>query len=873
MQSIQSAHGNAETGLLTLLQALFKSADLISWRYDTQLAQVIFSDATDDPQCEVPQIQADFGDFLQALDLPSREAFCRSVAEHHPDSEGYFRVEVGFHALPRVRIKISGAAQLDDGGSTAYTGMLKVDAEPFTKDAAHPLEQLADVLLDSPIASILTDRNGRAVSFNLAARTLFHLHSHTVRSAIMAAFNFCEEIRAGEIERSVKAIELAYSAGKSVKFEWPFALSRFHAHPDFKGMNLTLAASLLPIKDKAGKVTHVLIQLQDLSREMLARRALFHREMGYKAYISASPDAVWCFSINPPLNCDLDVTEQHSLIAKRAQLVEANNVMLRHLGASRCDDLASIVIADRVNRTFFSDIKAFVNNGYRLVDHEICYQNSGSGREHFFQTSCTGTLEDGKLVNIWGTTRDVTVKKRYEEKLKYQSLHDSLTGLPNRDNLYQQMDASLKNARGRMAALLLIDLDHFKDINDTLGHDVGDSLLQMIGPRLQSELQQDTHMLARLGGDEFAVFLPAIKNVAQAQDYARRLMNALSIEFDLDVFSTQISASIGIALVPEHGEDARSLLRYAEVAMYHAKQKVIGVSVYSPENDPHSQERLAIVSELGRAIRENQLNLFFQPKIDLATNRCYGFEALIRWDHPSLGFISPDRFIPLAELTSFIHPLTYWVLDRSLQQCRKWQDHGLNMAVSVNLSVRNLMDDRLPKTIERLLKQYDLPADLLHIEITESMMMSDPQRAQRILQQLSDLGLHLAIDDFGTGYSSLAYLKRLPVKTLKIDRSFVMNMLDDKQNEVIVNSTVNLAHNLGLRVVAEGVETNEIMTSLNAIGCDAVQGYFIARPMPAAATLPWLAQCPWIEQTSFESTAFASVSDTPTSANSIIEPS
>jgi len=325
-------------------------------------------------------------------------------------------------------------------------------------------------------------------------------------------------------------------------------------------------------------------------------------------------------------------------------------------------------------------------------------------------------------------------------------------------------------------------------------------------------------------------------------------LDALAQEFDLDGFFTQISASIGIALTPQQAQDFHGLMRYADIAMYHAKKEMIGISIYNPEYDPHSPKRLSMIGELGRAIREDQLCMYYQPKVILGEKRCYGFEALIRWIHPELGFVPPNEFIPIAELTSLIHPLTAWVLEKSIEQCKRWQDQGFCVSVAVNLSARNLMDEKIPSLVERLLKKYQLSPASLELEITESSIMTDPNRALRILDSLHALGVNLSIDDFGTGYSSLAYLKRLPVQTLKIDNSFVRNMLEDKQDELIVNSTINLAHNLGLTVVAEGVETEELLQHLGDMGCDEAQGYFIARPMAVAAADEWLTQSNWMKK-------------------------
>jgi diguanylate cyclase (GGDEF)-like protein len=486
-----------------------------------------------------------------------------------------------------------------------------------------------------------------------------------------------------------------------------------------------------------------------------------------------------------------------------------------------------------------------VEQNYRLVDHEILREDN-KGRTLCFQISCMGVVEDGYLRRVWGTTKDVTARKRYQERLEYQSTHDALTRLPNRVRLYREMEHWLRHRDSdHLSALLLIDLDRFKEINDTLGHQVGDHLLQLIGPRLETEMAEMPGTIARLGGDEFAIFLPRIRSPRQAIVFGHRVLDALRQEFDVDGFFTEISASIGISIAPTQAQDVSTMMRYADVAMYRAKTEMSGLSLYNAEYDPHSPKRLAMMGELGRAIREDQLCLNYQPKVCLETGKFYGFEALLRWNHPELGFVPPGEFIPIVEMTSLIHPMTSWVLEKSIEQCRAWHDRGLVISVAVNLSARNLLDDNIPKQVLRLLQEYQLPPSALELEITESSIMTDPARALRVLEHLHELGVQLSIDDFGTGYSSLAYLKRLPVKTLKIDNSFVRNMLEDKQDELIVNSTIHLAHNMGLTVVAEGVENEELLQKLKALGCDEAQGYYIGRPMSVEKAEDWMATSAW----------------------------
>lgn len=394
-------------------------------------------------------------------------------------------------------------------------------------------------------------------------------------------------------------------------------------------------------------------------------------------------------------------------------------------------------------------------------------------------------------------------------------------------------------------ALMLLDLDRFKEINDTLGHQAGDKLLKQIGPRLEMELAEFPSLIARLGGDEFAILLSRIRNNQQAVVIGHRVLDAIRHPFEVEGLHTEISVSVGITICPDQADDVSTLMRYADVAMYNAKSERKGVSVYQTDYDPHTPKRLALMSDLGRAIREDQLELFFQPKIHINSREIYGFEALLRWNHPEMGFIPPNEFIPLVEMTELIHPMTLWVLENSIAQAKRWKDQGFQFSIAANLSAQNLLGDFLVERIENLLRKYELPAHMLELEITESTIMVDPERALKVLKNIDALGVTLAIDDFGTGYSSLAYLKQLPVETLKIDGSFVTSMLGDEQDEIIVHSTINLAHNLGLKVVAEGVEDEALLERLQGLGCDQAQGYYIARPQPAADVEEWLVEAEW----------------------------
>jgi diguanylate cyclase (GGDEF)-like protein len=422
-------------------------------------------------------------------------------------------------------------------------------------------------------------------------------------------------------------------------------------------------------------------------------------------------------------------------------------------------------------------------------------------------------------------------------RLRHQALHDALTGLPNRTLLHRRAARDLRG--DDPAAMLLIDLDRFKEVNDTLGHDYGDALLVDVAERLGAALRRgDT--LARLGGDEFAVLVAGAPDRGVVIELAGRLQEALRRPFALRGVAVELEASIGVALYPEHGDTIGRLLQRADVAMYDAKRHRRGVATYSADRDPYSADRLGLLAELRSAIERDELVLHYQPKICLATGELRGVEALVRWQHPTRGLLGPDAFVPLAERTGAVADLTRWVVGHALAQNRAWRERGIDLPVAVNLAAANIVDVTLPGAIGALLGRYEVPADRLVCEISEHTVMADPVRASAVLDGLRELGVGLSLDDFGTGHSSLSYLKRLPLDEVKIDRSFVAGMADDENDAVIVRSTIDLARNLGLRVVAEGVETAEIIDALSELRCDIAQGDHISRPLPADALDGWL---------------------------------
>jgi diguanylate cyclase (GGDEF)-like protein len=415
---------------------------------------------------------------------------------------------------------------------------------------------------------------------------------------------------------------------------------------------------------------------------------------------------------------------------------------------------------------------------------------------------------------------------------------DELTGLLNRRGIYDQVDRALHAARrdARPLGLILLDLDRFKEINDTFGHHVGDEVLRGIGARLRLVLPEAT--LARLSGDEFVAMLHA--DCDATLDAARRVLDALEQPLAVEEMVGQIGGSIGVASFPEQADTRVELLRYADRAMYRAKRRGSGAEVYVAEDDESSRERLTLAGELRGAIADDQLVLHYQPKADLATATVRGVEALVRWEHPQRGLLYPAAFIDLAEQHGLMRRLTLHVLELAMYQQREWRHAGINLPVAVNLSPANLLDMRFPADVAALLSAWQVPPGALQLEVTENTVMLDPPRALDTIARLSELGITFALDDFGTGYSSLAQLKRLPVTELKIDRSFVLEMTTNGEDAAIVRSTVDLARNLGLEVVAEGVETQAHWEQLAAFGCHTAQGYHLSRPLPADELTDWV---------------------------------
>jgi diguanylate cyclase (GGDEF)-like protein len=455
---------------------------------------------------------------------------------------------------------------------------------------------------------------------------------------------------------------------------------------------------------------------------------------------------------------------------------------------------------------------------------------------------------NGRVVRVDGLMEDTTTANTMIQRLHTLATTDALTGLPNRtllnDRLNQAIAAAARNGQ-KQVVLMLMDLNHFKEINDTLGHSAGDEVLALVAQRLTGILR-DTDTLARLGGDEFALVLPDVTHArSTAERVARKVLQCFNAPFRAADNELFLGTSIGIVIYPEHGNDIDTLLSRADVAMYGTKNKDPGYLFYTPVLDPNAQRHLQLSADLRHALARDELLLYYQPKIDIRTGRVVGAEALIRWRHPQLGVLLPEMFMPLAERAGLIKPITDWVIHTAIKQCRRWQDAGHRLRVAVIVPGRAFQDPALVSKVNSTLLGLGAAPESLEIEITENVLMSDTELVSKVLRELTELGVTIAIDDFGTGYSSLAYLKQLPLHTLKIDKSFIMDMHNDENDAVIVRSTIDLAHNLGRQVVAEGIETREAWDLLCVLGCDGAQGFHISRPLPGDEFGHWLKTSPW----------------------------
>ncbi len=471
--------------------------------------------------------------------------------------------------------------------------------------------------------------------------------------------------------------------------------------------------------------------------------------------------------------------------------------------------------------------------GFNAMSVQLQALQDEAARRHHEVLTLNERLEE----RVHERTEALAVANR---ELEYLAMHDPLTGLPNRILLQDRLLQAIRAASRQPAsfALMIMDLDGFKDVNDSMGHEAGDRLLQETAKRLTGQLRQ-SDTAVRLGGDEFAILLPTVARDIDAGAIARKLLRALEEPMVLGDQTVRVTASVGAVLFPAHGDDVSTLLRRADRAMYEAKRERHGFLVFAPVMEEEGDDRVRLQADLEHAIRHGELVLHYQPKVDLVTGKTSGAEALVRWNHPTLGMLPPARFVPLAERTRLIEPLSLYVLRTAAVQARAWADAGRPLPIAVNISAINLGDGEFVGHVERILTDAGVSPDLIELEVTETALMRDPECAEAVIRALSNLGVRVSIDDFGTGYSSMAYLRKLTVARIKIDKSFVMDMGVNRNDGVIVRSIIDLGHSLGLKVVGEGVETADAMAVLASLGCDYAQGYHLARPMDAEAFDAW----------------------------------
>lgn len=616
----------------------------------------------------------------------------------------------------------------------------------------------------------------------------------------------------------------AMAAGKpSINEEWVTMAD--------DGIHRLVETIKTPMLDGEGKVIGVLGISRDITSRVQAEQALVESQKRAQQYLHIV--GVMLIAVD---------TEG------RVELVNRKGCEM--LGMPEADILGKDWFDNFVPERLRNDVKEmFINllkGGIAPIEYIENAILTRSGEERVVAWHITLLLDDtGRVNGVLASGEDITERKRYIEELEHQALYDSLTDLPNRSLFTDRLKLALAIAQRETQplAIILLNIARLKEVNDTVGHHNGDIVLQEVARRITMALR-NTDTVARLSGDEFAILLPG-DDKESAILAIETIQKAMETPTMIDDGPLDIEVYMGVAIYPQHGEDATVLLSRADVAMRMAKSEVSGFSMYETSDDPYSRRRLSLMGELRQAIAQNELVLYYQPQIDIASGKIMGAEALVRWSRTGDDMVSPEEFIPLAEQTGLIRPLTLWVLEQAVQQCGRWRKSGFDLKVSVNLSARNLLDPTLPDMLVKMLSDRQVTSDCLMLEVTESAVMLHPERALQILTRLQAMGASLSIDDFGTGYSSLAYLKKLPVCELKIDQSFVFGMVQNENDAIIVRSTIDLAHNLGLKVVAEGVEEQKTLQLLANLGCDMGQGYLFSRPMPAEDFTRWLSESPW----------------------------
>ncbi|MFC1603141.1 putative bifunctional diguanylate cyclase/phosphodiesterase, partial [Pseudomonadota bacterium] len=534
--------------------------------------------------------------------------------------------------------------------------------------------------------------------------------------------------------------------------------------------------------------------------------------------------------------------------------IEVSEIARQNLGYS-VDELKQLTLLDLEPEFTHDQFEALINPLRQDSDAQIVFeatQQRKDGTQYPVEVRLHLFNQETPPVFV-AIIQDISVRMHYISELKHKALYDTLTELPNRSLLQERLKQALKIARREASQLAVITIDIIRlgDINNLMGYQNGDLILREVGSRLQKALRE-SDTVAHLGSDEFSIILPAV-DITHIHVAAEKMGRLFEQPILIEDTPLEIEVAIGIALYPDHGDTPTTLLRHADIAMRLAKYETTAYSIYNPEDDPSSLLRLKLHGELRQAINEEMLTLYYQPKINIKTGRITSVEALARWPHPTNGMISPIEFIPMIEQSGMIQPFTFWVLEQAIEQSKLWAQSGINLTIAINLSARNLLDPGLPGHIGKLLESHKISPACLSVEITESAIMSRPKNALKTLFELNEMGIKISIDDFGTGYSSLTYLKEMPVHELKIDQSFIFGLTANSKDSVIVRSTIDLAHNLGLLVVAEGVENQDTLEYLATLNCDIAQGYHISDPMPGHKLEHWLMNSIWDQQISTSS--------------------
>jgi diguanylate cyclase (GGDEF)-like protein/PAS domain S-box-containing protein len=690
---------------------------------------------------------------------------------------------------------------------------VRAAAERKTARAAQDsLRRMAAMVATSSDGILAVDLNGVIVNWNLGAERMYGYSAEEIIGQPIATI--VSDAKSQELVGLMNRIR----SGESIE---PIETVRKRKDGSLVEVSITYS----PLTDVDGTLVGTAAIHRDISASKRAAEALRASEERYRRMVETAFEGIW--------------------------MIDAQNITT--FVNPRMAEMLGRTVEKMMGRSVFDFLDADARASF-VTNHPGRLKGFSQQTEVRFTrtdgTDCWTLLsispnidEAGRYAGSLAMVTDITERRRVQKALEYQALHDALTGLPNRVRLAERLGEALVSARAahEHVAVLILDLDHFKEVNETFGHQAGDRLLEQVGPRLRSEIRPED-MVARLGGDEFAVLLAKTDGTA-ATLAAARLLQALERPFEVQGQHLDVAVSIGIAMSPDDGDDANTLLRRADIALFVAKQPRGAFVRYAPEQERQGASRLTLMADLREALQcDDELFLQFQPLVRLRDRSLAGVEALVRWRHPERGLVPPMEFVPFAEKTRLIKPLTRWVLVSALRQAVVWQRAGHAIPVSVNISMRDLVDPEFPEMIATLLQAAQAPPSLLVLEITESLIMTEPERAINTLSRLSKLGVRLAVDDFGTGYSSLAYLHRLPVHEIKIDKSFVAAIAGEAKKANIVRASVELGHTLQLETVAEGVEDAATWDLLGALGCDLAQGYFISRPMRADRVLPWLAR-------------------------------